>query len=277
MDWSDWVSVYGASGFVGSNYIKHNPNYFAVNRGNFEPYTDDVLYLISTTHNYNVFDDVHIDINTNLNHLMDVLEACRKKNIRGVFNFVSSWFVYGNTSLPATETSYCNPKGFYSITKRAAEQLLISYCETYGMKYRILRLGNVVGRGDKNVSAKKNALQYMTNLMIEGKPVELYEDGNFYRDVIHVYDCVRAINTVIREGEPNQIYNIGNGVPVHFGSLIYKIHDRLASNSTITSIPQKEFHKIVQVQSMYMDNSKIKALGYSPRMSLDHIVEDLIA
>lgn len=277
MEWTNWITVYGATGFVGRNYIKQNPNYFAVSRNLFDPYTDDVLYLISTTHNYNIFDDVHIDINTNLNHLMDVLEACRKKNIKGVFNFVSSWFVYGNTDLPAKETSYCDPRGFYSITKRAAEQMIISYCQTYKMKYRILRLGNVVGRGDENASAKKNALQYMTNLMKRGERVELYEDGNFYRDFIHVSDCVRAIDLVIRSGEVNQIFNVSNGVPVHFGSLIHKIHDRLSSTSEIVSIPQKEFHKIVQVQSMYMDNSKIKELGYTPNFSLENIIDDLIA
>ena len=42
------------------------------------------------------------------------------------------------------ENALCDPKGFYSITKRTAEQLLISYCETFNIKYRIVRILCVV-------------------------------------------------------------------------------------------------------------------------------------
>ena len=71
-----------------------------------------------------------------------------------VFNFISSWFVYGDTKLPAKESYQCKPKGFYSITKSTAEQLLISFCNTFKKKYRILRICNVYGLNDKNVSKK---------------------------------------------------------------------------------------------------------------------------
>ena len=91
------------------------------------------VYFISTVDNYNVHTDMHIDINTNLNVLMDVLKSFRESSPDAVFNFISSWFVYGNVPLPAKEDSHCNPRGFYSITKRAAEQMLISYCETFGL------------------------------------------------------------------------------------------------------------------------------------------------
>ena len=40
---------------------------------------------------------------------------------------------------------------------------LISYCKTYNINYRILRLGNVVGVGDLGVSKEKNALQYLVD------------------------------------------------------------------------------------------------------------------
>ena len=105
--------------------------------------------------NYNVFKDITLDVETNLKVLCEVLENCKKEGI--VFNFVSSWFVYGDVPLPAREEYYCKPTGFYSITKKAAEDLIISFCKTFGTEYRILRLCNVLGRGDGKVSAKKNA------------------------------------------------------------------------------------------------------------------------
>lgn len=274
------LSVFGGTGFVGGNYMRMFPYNNLMARDALCPDTPDVLYLISTTHNYHVFTDVHKDIDTNLSHLVDVLEAWRKNldGRDGVFSMISSWFVYGNCKLPACECTPCDPKGFYSITKRAAEQLVISYCETFDLKYRILRLGNVVGRGDATASAKKNALQYLINEMKAGRPIELYEDGNFNRDMIHVDDCCEAINLVCETGgDYNTIYNIGNGYPVHFGNVIRMAHRRMGSTSTITPIPQKDFHKKVQTKTFYMSTTKLQKLGYSPKYSVSNIVDEMIS
>jgi nucleoside-diphosphate-sugar epimerase len=271
------LTIYGGTGFIGYNYYKsHGESCFLNGRSDYTPKSKDILYFISTTDNYNVFTDPHLDINTNLNVLVDVLEEYRKSNMGGIFNFISSWFVYGNTELPASENSICNPNGFYSITKRAAEQLLVSYCETFGIKYRILRLGNVVGKGDANVSAKKNALQFLINKMKKNETVELYDGGEFHRDYIHINDCVDAIKLIVTSAGYNSIYNVSNGYPVLFKEAINMAHKALNSKSEIISIPQKEFHKTVQVKNMYMSNVKLKHLGYIQKYDLREIIQDLI-
>jgi len=271
------INVFGGTGFVGSAYVRAlEHNYILNDRNDYVPKANNILYFISTTDNYNVHTNLHIDIDTNLTVLMNVLENIPvHKRSDYTFNFVSSWFVYGDTDLPAVETSVCNPKGFYSITKRAAEQLLISYCETFGMKYRILRLANVAGPGDKNASAKKNALAYLIKQLKAGAPIELYDGGQFIRDYIHIEDCVRAINLVITSGDVNTIYNIGNGVPILFKDLIYTAKELLNSNSNIISIPQKQFHSVVQVKSMYMDNTKLLTLGYQQQFNMYDILISL--
>ena len=150
------INVYGASGFVGSNFCNlYKEDVIEQPREINAPKADNVLYLISTTDNYNVFTDLHKDVNVNLTKLMSVLTECKDKDV--TFNFVSSWFVYGKVELPAKENSLCNPTGFYSITKKCAEDLIISYCKTFNKKYRILRLCNVYGSNDKGTSKKKNA------------------------------------------------------------------------------------------------------------------------
>ena len=91
----------------------------------------------------------------NLLVLTEVLNYCKKEYI--VFNFISCWYVYGKLdSMPAKEISTYKPRGFYSITKKWAEDLLISFSETFVIKYRITRLYDVLGNGDKNISVKKN-------------------------------------------------------------------------------------------------------------------------
>ena len=87
----DKISVFGATGFVGSAFCElYSDQVLRISRDSRNPESDNVLYLISTVHNYNVFSDVHLDINTNLSILMDVLEKC-KENKNTVFKSPRLW------------------------------------------------------------------------------------------------------------------------------------------------------------------------------------------
>jgi nucleoside-diphosphate-sugar epimerase len=283
-----FVNVFGGHGFVGSEYCRASKDGLIKNhRNNYEVSSANCVYFISTVDNYNVHFDNQLDINTNLVVLMQVLNSYRKyiqrTGEKGTFNFISSWFVYGQDSgfgvgsrgIP--ETDPCEPKGFYSITKRCAEQLLISYCETFDLNYRILRLANVLGKHDKKVSAKKNALQYLLGEIAKNKPVDLYDSGYFYRDYVDVRDCARAIDLCVRLGEQNSIYNIGNGKGIIFRDILRYARDAMDSASVFNTIEQKEFHKKVQSsRSFFMDNTKLMALGYRPEHSINETIDDLI-
>lgn len=267
------VNLFG-KGFIGSYYTQID-DCIVNDRNDLIPKSNKIFYLISTVDNYNVKTNPYIDIETNLTTLIRVLENCRQlKDVE--FNFASSWFVYGDVTTNADENSYCNPKGFYSITKRAAEQLLISYCETYGIKYRILRFANVLGAGDSKVSVKKNALTYLTRKLVHGEPINLYDNGDFYRDYIHVEDLCRAVKLVIESGEHNSIYNIGTGTPVLFKEAIDYVVTETQSTSVINMVEQADFHKIVQTKSFYMNCQKLQKLGFRPKYGIYDILNDLI-
>ena len=261
------IDLFGGTGFIGSNFNKLYDKYTHVhNREDNVPIHDNVLYMISTTHNYHVFDDIHKDVDTNLTKLLNVLQNCKDNNI--VFNFISSWFVYGDVQLPAKEDDNCKPKGFYSITKRCAEDMIISYCKTFKIKYRILRLCNVYGPSDGGVSKQKNALQYLINEIKSNNEIKLYYDGDFIRDYMHVDDVCKAIYSVIHQGEYNQIINIGSGIPQKFREIIDFVVKETNSTSKITAIDAVDFHKIVQVKDMYMDVSKLNNLGFKQNIDI---------
>lgn len=274
------INVFGGSGFVGKKYCELTPDILWVNSrddyvvksNNTHPL--DIVYFISTIDNYNVHTNPYIDIDTNLTTMIKVLESCKGKNV--CFNFISSWFVYGDVELPAKEEAHCNPKGFYSITKRTAEQLLISYCETFDIRYRILRLGNVLGDSDNKVSKKKNALQYMINEIVEGRDVSLYDGGMIYRDYIHVEDVVKAINLVLANGEFDTTYNIANGVPVYIRDVMEYTIKKTGSQSKLIDIPTVDFHKIVQTKNMVLDVSKLRSLGYVEQYDIYEIIDSLL-
>ena len=275
------TSVFGATGFIGNRYCQMYPDEtIGIHKDIICPETDHILYLISTTHNYHIYDDPFLDINTNLSSLMSVLncmqEIRRFYKHNYIFNFVSSWFVYGQTNdLPAKENSYCNPKGFYSITKRCAEQLLISYCETFDIPYRIFRLANVYGIGDKP-TAKKNALQYLIGKLAKNEDVDLYNGGNVIRDYIHVDDVCRALHTLMDSAPLDYIINVGSGKPYKIGNLIRYAKDRLGSISKIGSIDLSEFHKTIQVKDMYLDVNLAKRYGMENQISIEQGLDEYI-
>jgi nucleoside-diphosphate-sugar epimerase len=273
------ISLYGGNGFIGSNFFKmYSDSVYKIDRNENTPKSNDILYFISTVDNYNIYTDPYIDIETNLIKLIDVLDACNKSNFKNItFNFVSSWFVYGKTNdLPANENSICNPTGFYSITKRAAEQMLISYCQTFNINYRIFRLTNIIGPDDKKISKKKNALQYMINCLKTNESISLYDGGSHIRDYMYVSDACRAMKIILDNSKINEIYNISNSNPCKIGDIINYSRNKLNSNSKILSIEPSEFHNIVQIKDMWLDNKKLLSYGYKPEYGIYEAIDKIL-
>jgi nucleoside-diphosphate-sugar epimerase len=267
------INVFG-KGFIGGEFCNRY-DVIANGRNDYYPTTPKVLYFISTVDNYNIHTNPHLDIDTNLSLLISVLENCRKVyGSEFEFNFISSWFVYGKVEIPAREDSPCFPTGFYSITKRCAEQLLISYCQTYNIPYRILRMSNVIGINDQKVSKKKNALQYMIKQLVQGDEVTLYE-GQILRDLMDVRDAVDALYHVLTCGNLNEIYNIGSGTGYSFEKIVYAVREYLGTGS-IKRIAIPEFHKLVQAEDFYLDVSKLRRLGFQPRYVVEQSVFEIV-
>lgn len=264
---SEKISVYGATGFIGGTFCNiFSEEVIQIPRDKREPKSKNILYLISTISNYNVFDNLHLDVDTNLTVLLDVFQHCKDKDL--VFNYVSTGFVYGPDILYAKEDDYCDPKGFYSITKRTAEQLLISFCKTFDVKYRIMRIANVYGQ-DKTVSSKKNVLGFLINLMKENKPITLYDGGMQLRDYMHVSDVCRALKLVMDEGEVNQIYNIASGTALPFREIIEMVKKNIGSKSELLSTETPKFNQIAQAKNFALNVDKLKSLGFEQKISLE--------
>ena len=272
------ISIFGSSGFVGNHYLNmFLDNCIPIEREDDNPKSNDVLYFISTVHNYNIFENPYLDVNTNLLKLIKVLECFKNTTSNGVFNFISSWFVYGkNCTLNTKESDICDPTGFYSITKRAAEQMLICYCNTFNLNYRILRLTNIIGPGDVGCSVKKNAVQFMITELCHNKPIKVYDNGSNIRDFMDVTDACRAINVCIKKAPPNEIINISNRQPKSIGDIILNVKNKTQSTSNIEYISAPKFHKIVQVKDVCLNNDKLLSYGYTPSINTDESVENII-
>jgi nucleoside-diphosphate-sugar epimerase len=262
------LSLYGATGIIGSYYRALFPVH-CIPRDQYHPETKDVLYLISTTDNATYKENPHIDIDTNLVQLLKRLEACRLANI-DTFNFVSSWFVYGPDHSFPNESAICNPNGFYSITKYAAEKLVKEYCSTFGINYRILRLGNVYGGPDSG-SNKRNALHYLINHLRNHNDITVHI--NISRDFIHILDVCRALNLLCSKGSNHEIYNIGTGISTRLGDALDNAKLLLNSKGCVlrSNVPAN----YNQAVHFALDCGKLKSHGFQHLIPLKEGLRDL--
>lgn len=244
---------------------------YSESRASVNSQNKDILYFRATNSNYNVFTDPSMDVDTNLMLLTKLF-----KNIDSNYNFnlISSWFVYGKNNCEMNkETDYCNPKGFYSITKYTQEQLTVSYCQTNDIKYKILRLCNVIG-GDQKATAKKNALEFLIDKLKKNEEIDIYKGDN-YRNYLNVEDVCIAIDLIMKKAETNQIYNIGDNTSTKLIDIIDYCKNKLSSKSTIRTIEIPKFHQQVQTKNFWMDTTKLQSLGFKPKYSLEETLNKL--
>lgn len=269
------ISLFGGTGFLGRTFTRDSTlPWKLIPRESDEAESREILWLISTTHNYHVFSNPLLDAETNIIRMLQTLRTLKPGS---TFNLISSWFVYGSCPLPASETMPCDPRGFYSITKRCAEQLLVSYCTTHGISWRILRLANLYGPDDRGAGPMKNALTHMIGELAANRDISLYWGGDSYRDYLHVTDAVSAIDKVLRSCPLNTVINVGSGRAYRFGNLMSLARNLLGSHSQILSREPSSFHEQVQVRNFWMNVDKIKALGFAPKVSIEKGLEELCA
>ena len=148
-------------------------------------------------------------VETNMVGTQVLLDVARRNGVDR-FLQVSTDEVYG--SLPEdkpevkfTEETPLQPNSPYSASKAAADCLVRSYFHTFHMPVLTTRCSN--NYGPYHFPEKLIPL-FVTNLM-EGRKVPLYGDGKNVRDWLYVEDHCDAIWTVLNNGRPGEVYNIG--------------------------------------------------------------------
>jgi len=265
------LKIFGGTGFIGSHFHALYPETHVVPRENKEFQAGDALYLISTTNNYNVFNDPTLDVRVNLVRLMGDLPR-----IGGTFNYVSTINCVGDRGMhDIREDTVCNPRGFYPITKLCAEQLTKSYCSTFNHNYRILRLSNVIGK-NPSTSSKNNALEFLLAKIKRGEDISVYEGDN-YRNYLDIEDCCRAIKLVLEKGNLNDTYNIGSIQSHRIYDIVHYAIWKTKSSSKIKIVPVPDFHKKVQAPNFFMNTDKLQALGFVQKYNLEETINRALA
>lgn len=188
---------------------------------------------------------------TNIQGTMNVIEACKRHNVKHLI-FFSSSSVYGNARPPLNETSKLEPISPYGITKVAGELLV----KNSGVPYTIIRPFSLYG--DKG---RKDQIFYKWINQIKAKgEITLFGDGTAKRGFTNVYDLVDAVKLVLNKGAENQILNIGGKEIITLNSVIDKLKENFSF--TINRLPENGG----DIHQSWGDIIKAGArVGYSPK------------
>jgi UDP-glucuronate 4-epimerase len=170
----------------------------------------------------------------NVTGLLKMLEATRTRG-PGRMVFASSSSVYGDGAsralsedLPADQ-----PVSPYAASKRAGELYCHTWAHLYGMDITALRFFTVYGPAQR----PEMAIHKFARLMVEGKEVPVFGDGQSSRDYTFVEDIVDGILAAADHLQGYQVFNLGGGRPVTLDRLVTVLSDALALTPRIVRYP----------------------------------------
>src|SRR5207245_501585 len=145
-------------------------------------------------------------VRTNVMGTQALLDAAKEFAVARYIQ-VSTDEVYGSSGPTGyfTEQTRLAPSSPYAVSKAAADLLVRSYFQTYGLPTIIMRCSNNYGPYQ---FPEKLIPLFITNLL-QDEAVPVYGDGLQIRDWIHVRDHCAALHRVWRKGRPGEIYNVG--------------------------------------------------------------------
>jgi len=212
----------------------------------------------------------HAYVQSNMVGFVNIMHTAKE---HGVENFVyaSSSSVYGkNKKTPfSVEDNVDHPISLYAASKKSNELMAHAYHHLYGMKMAGLRFFTVYGEwGRPDLSIFK-----FTKAMIEGRPIDVYNYGDMWRDFTYIADIVSGVLASLYKNYDYEIFNLGNNNTERLEDMISYIEDELG-------IKAKKNYMGMQPGDVYMTYADISAsrekLGYEPKTKLRNGIKKFI-
>ena len=204
------------------------------------------------------------DAEQNILGSINILECCRKFNVKKVV-YASSAAVYGFPKyLPVDEKHPINPFSPYGVSKHTVEHYLQYYHENFEIDYIILRYSNVYGERQDPLGEAGVIAIFIDKLKKGERPI-IFGDGEQTRDFVYAKDVVEANLLALEKETENKVFNISTNTETSVNELFKKIKEIMNSNiNPIYKNPIKE------VRNIRLDNSLAeKELNWKPKVELN--------
>lgn len=201
----------------------------------------------------------------NIDGTQNLIDVCKLHEVSRVI-YASTSCIYAGSELPWREDRVTGMQlNSYGYTKRTNEmQFLSSELNTTGLRF--FTVYGPWGRPDM-------ALFQFTKNIIEGKPIQAFNNGNMKRDFTYISDIVAGIKQVLfSDCPPGDIYNIGRGKQVDLMHFIKCIGKECGREPIIELAPK---HPADTLET-WSDTTKLEELGYKPIVNIEQGVESFV-
>ena len=215
-------------------------------------------------------------IDSNVVGFMNVLEGCRHSAVQHLVYASSSSVYGGNTKMPFSEhDSVDHPVSLYAATKKANELMAHTYSHLFGLPTTGLRFFTVYGPWGR----PDMALFLFTRAILEGRPIDVFNEGEMQRDFTYIDDIVEGVLRVLdrpaaadpayradapdpaTSDAPFRIFNIGNQLPVPLLDFIACVEEALGLKAQMNLLPLQDG----DVPGTHADVSALRDwVGFSP-------------
>jgi len=205
--------------------------------------------------------------NANVNGTFNVLQACRKHQVKKII-YAGSSSCYGiPEEYPTKETSAIYPQYPYALTKNIGEQLVMHWCQLYNLPAVSLRFFNVYGPRARTSGTYGAVFGVFLAQKLAKKPYTVVGDGNQTRDFTFVSDVVDAIFTAAKSDLSGEVINIGSNNTYSINRLVELLEGE------VVYIPKRPG----EPDCTWADITKAKQLlNWKPNVSLEKGVEILL-
>jgi UDP-glucuronate 4-epimerase len=218
----------------------------------------------------------HAYVHSNLVGHLNLMEIARRRESAHLVYASSSSVYGGNDTLPfRVEDRVDHPLSLYAATKKADELMSETYANLYRLPQTGLRFFTVYGPWGR----PDMAMWLFTKAILEGKPIDVFGEGNMRRDFTYIDDIVSGIvacldNPPPDDGEvkaggskaPHRLYNIGNNRSEELTRMIDLVEQACGRKAVRNLMPMQPG----DVRDTYADISAIQRdLGFAPTTSID--------
>lgn len=229
----------------------------------------------------------HAYVDANIVGFVNILEGCRHTGVKHLA-YASSSSVYGlNETMPfSVHDNVDHPISLYAASKKANELMAHTYSHLYALQTTGLRFFTVYGPWGR----PDMALFLFTKAILEGRAIDVFNNGNMRRDFTYVEDIVQGITIVLdnppvgndswsglapdpaTSRAPYRVFNIGNNSPVGLLEFIEAIEAQLGTVAKKNMLPLQAG----DVPATYADVSDLAKLGYKPSTSVQEGIANFV-
>ena len=228
-------------------------------------------------------------LDSNLVGTFNVMEAARRLKVEHLLMAATSSVYGANEDMPFAETDKADTAlTFYAATKKANEAMAHSYAHLWDLPTTMFRFFTVYGPYGR----PDLALFKFVDAILDGRPIDIYNHGDMYRDFTYVTDLVRGIrllidtppvrpdNREVPEGDslspvaPYRIVNIGNSDKVRLLDFVEAIEEELGQKAIRNYMPMQ----MGDVPATWANAELLKTLtGYKPQTDIKDGIREFVA